>query len=192
VRQHIEQKGKAIEFVQLVSKQCQGKFAAFGLALSESFGKMRGIITSRYFSVVTFDAALFSAFRRLFQSRRLDILAATPPMGWNSWDSYGRTLNEESIKACQVDGRASSVSAGSMSSWMRAGTWPTLTLTAISACILRWTRMVVSSGARSLSLRGEESYIQTSSHICTHWVLSWVFISFAAYPRSGTKESPDR
>jgi hypothetical protein len=33
------------------------------------------------------------------QSRRLDILAATPPMGWNSWDSYGRTLNEESIKA---------------------------------------------------------------------------------------------
>lgn len=27
------------------------------------------------------------------------ILAATPPMGWNSWDSYGRTLNEEGIKA---------------------------------------------------------------------------------------------
>ena len=26
-------------------------------------------------------------------------LAATPPMGWNSWDSYGRTLNEETIKA---------------------------------------------------------------------------------------------
>jgi alpha-galactosidase len=26
-------------------------------------------------------------------------IAATPPMGWNSWDSYGRTLNEESIKA---------------------------------------------------------------------------------------------
>ena len=27
------------------------------------------------------------------------VLAATPPMGWNSWDSYGRTLNEETIKA---------------------------------------------------------------------------------------------
>jgi hypothetical protein len=28
-----------------------------------------------------------------------DLLAATPPMGWNSWDSYGRTLDEQSIKA---------------------------------------------------------------------------------------------
>ena len=27
------------------------------------------------------------------------ILAARPPMGWNSWDSYGRTLNENAIKA---------------------------------------------------------------------------------------------
>ena len=26
-------------------------------------------------------------------------IAQTPPMGWNSWDSYGRTLNEESIKS---------------------------------------------------------------------------------------------
>jgi len=26
-------------------------------------------------------------------------LAGTPPMGWNSWDSYGRTLNEDTIKA---------------------------------------------------------------------------------------------
>ena len=33
------------------------------------------------------------------QSQRPTILAPTPPMGWNSWDSYGRTLNEESIKA---------------------------------------------------------------------------------------------
>jgi alpha-galactosidase len=33
------------------------------------------------------------------QSRRAKLIAATPPMGWNSWDSYGRTLNEESIKA---------------------------------------------------------------------------------------------
>jgi len=33
--------------------------------------------------------------RRQAQSR----LAATPPMGWNSWDCYGRTVNEDSIKA---------------------------------------------------------------------------------------------
>jgi hypothetical protein len=59
--QHIEQKGNAIEFVQLVSKECQGNFAAFGLALCESFGKMRGNITRRYVSLVAFDAALFSA-----------------------------------------------------------------------------------------------------------------------------------
>src|SRR5882762_2315442 len=26
-------------------------------------------------------------------------LAATPPMGWNSWDAYSRTLDEEKIKA---------------------------------------------------------------------------------------------
>jgi alpha-galactosidase len=33
------------------------------------------------------------------QPRRAELIAATPPMGWNSWDSYGRTLNEGSIKA---------------------------------------------------------------------------------------------
>ncbi len=33
------------------------------------------------------------------QSRPGRAVAVTPPMGWNSWDSYGRTLNEESIKA---------------------------------------------------------------------------------------------
>src|SRR5215813_8730644 len=33
------------------------------------------------------------------QQRAARPIAATPPMGWNSWDSYGRTLNEESIKA---------------------------------------------------------------------------------------------
>jgi hypothetical protein len=31
--------------------------------------------------------------------RRAKPVAVTPPMGWNSWDAYGRTLNEESIKA---------------------------------------------------------------------------------------------
>ncbi len=27
------------------------------------------------------------------------LLAATPPMGWNSWDGYGTTINEEQVKA---------------------------------------------------------------------------------------------
>src|ERR1044071_6912498 len=26
-------------------------------------------------------------------------IAATPPMGWNSWDGYGTTINEEKFKA---------------------------------------------------------------------------------------------
>jgi alpha-galactosidase len=30
------------------------------------------------------------------------ILAATPPLGWNSWDGYGTTINEEQVKANAV------------------------------------------------------------------------------------------
>jgi len=32
-------------------------------------------------------------------SARSTLLAETPPMGWNSWDSYGLTINEEEFKA---------------------------------------------------------------------------------------------
>jgi alpha-galactosidase len=28
-----------------------------------------------------------------------EVLAARPPMGWNSWDGYGTTINEEQFKA---------------------------------------------------------------------------------------------
>src|SRR5215472_4243672 len=27
------------------------------------------------------------------------VLAATPPMGWNSWDAYGETVSEADIRA---------------------------------------------------------------------------------------------
>ena len=27
------------------------------------------------------------------------LLAATPPMGWNSWDGYGTTVKEADVKA---------------------------------------------------------------------------------------------
>jgi alpha-galactosidase len=30
------------------------------------------------------------------------VLATTPPMGWNSWDGYGTTVNEEQVKANAV------------------------------------------------------------------------------------------
>lgn len=32
----------------------------------------------------------------------MPVLAATPPMGWNSWDGYGTTINEEQVKANAV------------------------------------------------------------------------------------------
>jgi hypothetical protein len=27
------------------------------------------------------------------------VASSTPPMGWNSWDSYGTTMNEAQVKA---------------------------------------------------------------------------------------------
>lgn len=32
-------------------------------------------------------------------ARAQNVLAPTPPMGWNSWDSYGLTINEQQFKA---------------------------------------------------------------------------------------------
>ncbi len=44
-------------------------------------------------------AILMSAASGQPVSAKEPTLAATPPMGWNSWDSYSRTLNEDTIKA---------------------------------------------------------------------------------------------
>ncbi|MGH9512621.1 MAG: glycoside hydrolase family 27 protein [Terriglobales bacterium] len=41
---------------------------------------------------------LASPFALRGQQKRT-ILAATPPMGWNSWDGYGTTINEDEFKA---------------------------------------------------------------------------------------------
>src|SRR5271154_6052945 len=35
-------------------------------------------------------------------ARAEDKLAPTPPMGWNSWDSYGLTINESEFRANMV------------------------------------------------------------------------------------------
>lgn len=57
-------------------------------------------------SILSYSKTRLSTFlsRQLTQqnhshSRRSRIIGAAPPMGWNSWDSYGRTINEEAIKA---------------------------------------------------------------------------------------------
>jgi alpha-galactosidase len=45
---------------------------------------------------------LILAAQLVITSRNVEaqnVLAATPPMGWNSWDSYGETVNEADIKA---------------------------------------------------------------------------------------------
>jgi alpha-galactosidase len=49
-------------------------------------------------SAVVVAAILSVTFSALI-SGRAQGLAATPPMGWNSWDSYGFTLDEEQFKA---------------------------------------------------------------------------------------------
>ena len=50
-------------------------------------------------SIAVIALASYASLTVRSQSQRPKIVAPTPPMGWNSWDSYGRTLNEESIKA---------------------------------------------------------------------------------------------
>ena len=44
--------------------------------------------------VALFVAALFVPFAASAQT-----VAPTPPMGWNSWDSYGLTIDEDQFKA---------------------------------------------------------------------------------------------
>jgi hypothetical protein len=48
----------------------------------------------------TFALALFcSAAAPLLQAQKDPAIAPTPPMGWNSWDAYGLTINEADFKA---------------------------------------------------------------------------------------------
>src|SRR5262245_60380900 len=49
--------------------------------------------------VVSLLLVSIQATNTIAQQRKPTLIAVTPPMGWNSWDSYGTTLNEETIKA---------------------------------------------------------------------------------------------
>ncbi len=49
--------------------------------------------------LVLFSASLVTAEGRKQGPGQHPTLAATPPMGWNSWDSYGATINEDDFKA---------------------------------------------------------------------------------------------
>jgi alpha-galactosidase len=46
-----------------------------------------------------FPALFFTVLLPLAGALAAQTLAPTPPMGWNSWDSYGLTINEEQYKA---------------------------------------------------------------------------------------------
>ncbi|MGB0064211.1 MAG: hypothetical protein WBP85_07175, partial [Terracidiphilus sp.] len=46
-----------------------------------------------------FQAVFFAAVSLLPKICAAQALAATPPMGWNSWDSYGFTIDEEQFRA---------------------------------------------------------------------------------------------
>ena len=50
--------------------------------------------------VLLVGSALFFSSQNLFcQEKTNPVLAAAPPMGWNSWDGYGTTITEDQFKA---------------------------------------------------------------------------------------------
>jgi alpha-galactosidase len=57
------------------------------------------MITKRIILGLSLCVLPFSSTLPAQQSTAPANLALTPPMGWNSWDSYGRTLTEEQFKA---------------------------------------------------------------------------------------------
>src|SRR5437762_11530641 len=59
---------------------------------------MRIVSFSRGIAAV-FISAIFALLAGLPAMAGDAALAPTPPMGWNSWDSYGRTITEAQFKA---------------------------------------------------------------------------------------------
>src|SRR5271169_6408033 len=54
-------------------------------------------IMNRSLAACRFHLALFVALSLVTAARAQSV--PTPPMGWNSWDSYGTTVREENVKA---------------------------------------------------------------------------------------------
>ena len=50
-------------------------------------------------AAITFAAASLRVTAQSAASSRDAVLASRPPMGWNSWDGYGTTVNEEQFRA---------------------------------------------------------------------------------------------
>ncbi len=79
------------------------KFTAYqlpeGLSINEQTGSISGSVKKpgRYYIVVRADNAAGGDYRRV----RIEVgnaLALTPPMGWNSWNSWGINVDEQKVK----------------------------------------------------------------------------------------------
>jgi hypothetical protein len=68
--------------------------------LAERTKQKEGVMRSRKTGVWTvFVATVLSVWILPSGSAQQKVLAPTPPMGWNSWDSYGLTVNESQFRA---------------------------------------------------------------------------------------------
>jgi len=79
------------------------KFSAYqlpdGLSIDEETGMITGSLTKRgrYYIVVRADNELGGDFRRV----RIEVgdqIALTPPMGWNSWNCWGVSVDERKVR----------------------------------------------------------------------------------------------
>jgi len=57
----------------------------------------REIVTCFIALLILLGSVYFTSWRVV--ARSAPLLAATPPMGWNSWDAFGTTINESQFKA---------------------------------------------------------------------------------------------
>jgi alpha-galactosidase len=79
------------------------KFTAYqlpaGLSINETTGLITGTIKNpgRYYIVVRADNELGGDFRRI-RVEAGDQLALIPPMGWNSWNCWGISVDEQKVK----------------------------------------------------------------------------------------------
>jgi len=79
------------------------KFTAYqlpaGLSINEETGLITGVLkqAGRYYVVVRADNEVGGDYRRI----RIEVgdkIALTPPMGWNSWNSWGIRVDEQKVR----------------------------------------------------------------------------------------------
>jgi hypothetical protein len=69
-------------------------------------------------------------------------VAPAPPMGWNSWDAYGFTIDEAEFKANVAELAKLRAYGWSYAVSMKAGTWAIRSATTCAIAITPWMRTV--------------------------------------------------